>query len=222
MAKNNPQIIILLGRSGSGKGTQADLLIKDFKFDYISSGNLLRKRMEKSDFTGRKVKKFVNRGDLVPAFLIFNNWVTELEKCRDKKNIDGVLIDGSPRRLSEAELLDAAFDWFEYKDIKAVLIDISPKEAFERLTKRRICQKCGRLIPWVGDFKDLKVCDHCEGGLVERADDTPAAIRKRLDFFKEEVEPVIKHYQQQKRLIRVDGEQSIEDVYRGVRKALGF
>lgn len=217
---NKHQIIILLGRSGSGKGTQAELLAKDFKFDYISSGNLLRKRMEQKDFTGRKVKKFVNRGDLVPAFLIFNNWVQALEKCRDKKNIDGILIDGSPRRVSEAELLNQAFDWFEYKNIKVILIDISQQEAFDRLTKRRICQKCGRLIPWLGEFKNLKVCDQCGGELIERADDTPAAIRKRMDFFKKEVEPVIKYYQKQKRLVKVDGEQSIEDVYREVKKAL--
>ncbi|MBU1136870.1 nucleoside monophosphate kinase [Patescibacteria group bacterium] len=217
---SKPKIIILLGRSGSGKGTQAKLLTKDFKFDYISSGDLLRKRMEKKDFTGKKIKKFVNRGDLVPAFLIFNNWVQELEKCRDKKNIEGILIDGSPRRVNEAELLDAAFDWFEYKEIKVILIDISQKEAFDRLTKRRMCKMCGRLIPWTGTFKDLKVCDQCGGELIERADDTPAAIRKRMDFFKKEVEPVIKHYQKQKRLVKVNGEQSIEDVYREVKKAI--
>ncbi len=217
---NHPQIIILLGRSGSGKGTQAKILIKEFGFNYLGTGDLVRQRMKRSDFTGKKMREVVNQGELAPTFLVFNIWVQELEKIKSKKGFKGVIIDGSPRKVFEAELMDAAFDWFEFKNIKAVLIDISRQEAFDRLTKRRICAKCGRLIPWVGKFKDLKVCDQCGGELITRTDDKPEAISQRLDYYKKDVEPVIKYYQKQKRLVKVDGEQSIEDVYRDVKKSI--
>ncbi len=217
---NNSRIIILLGRSGSGKGTQAKLLIKEFGFDYFGSGKLLRKRMETKDFTGKKLAGFVNKGILAPTWMVFNIWTRELEKFRNKKNSKGIIIDGSPRKVFEAELMDAAFNWFELENIKVVLIDISKKEAFDRLTKRRYCKMCGRIIPWTGSFKSLKVCDQCSGELETRADDTPESINARMEFFKKEVEPVIKYYQKQKRLVKIDGEKTIEDVYRDVKKAV--
>lgn len=218
--KNQPKVIILLGRSGSGKGTQAKLLIKEFGFDYLGTGELVRQRIKKNDFTGKKMRKVVNRGELAPTFLVFNGWVLELEKIRNKKNLRGIIIDGSPRKVFEAELMDAAFAWFEFKDVKTVLIDISRQEAFDRLTKRRICKMCGRLIPWVGTFKDLKVCDQCGGELITRADDKPEAIKERLDYYQKDVEPVIKYYRKHKKLVKIDGEQSIEDVYRDVKKSI--
>ncbi len=220
MPKKQPQIIILLGRSGSGKGTQAKLLIKEFGFDYLGSGALLRKRMETKDFSGKKLVKFVNKGLLAPTWLVFNNWTQELEKIKNKKNFKGLIIDGSPRRVFEAELMDSAFDWFELKNIKVVLVDISHKEAFDRLTKRRYCKMCGQIIPWTNEYKDLKICNLCGGELEERADDTPVAIKKRMEYYKKEVEPVVEYYQKQKKLIKVDGEKMIEDVYYDVKKSI--
>ena len=214
------QVIILLGRSGSGKGTQAKMLINDFGFEYLGTGALLRERAEERDFTGRKIEKVINKGDLVPTFLVFNKWIGELEKIRNKKGLKGIVIDGSPRKVFEAELMDTAFDWFELKNIKVILVDISQKESYDRLTKRRHCRMCGQIIPFTGEFKTMKICNLCGGELVERADDSPKAIRTRMTFFKKEVEPVIKYYQKQKRLVRVDGEKSIDDVYADVKKAV--
>ncbi|MFH1671506.1 MAG: nucleoside monophosphate kinase [Candidatus Portnoybacteria bacterium] len=218
--QNQPKIIILLGRSGSGKGTQAKLLIKEFGFDYLGSGKLLRERMEVKDFTGEKLAGFVNEGVLAPTWLVFNIWTQELEKIKNKKNFKGLIIDGSPRKVFEAELISYAFDWFELKNIKVVLVDISRQEAFDRLTKRRYCVQCGRIIPWTGSFKSLRVCDQCGGELETRADDNPKAINARMDYYRKEVEPVIEYYKKQKKLVKIDGEQSIEDVYRDVKRAI--
>jgi adenylate kinase len=215
-----PRVIIFLGRSGSGKGTQAKLLVKDFGFEYIGTGDLLRQRMKKNDFTARKLRRIVNKGILAPTFLVFNNWVFELEKIKNKKNFKGVLIDGSPRKVFEAELMDCAFDWFELKDIKVFLLDISEQEAFDRLTKRRICKTCGRLIPWLGTFKNLKVCDKCGGDLETRVDDKPEAIRSRLNFYKKDIEPVVDYYRKQGKLIKIDGEKSIGDVYQDIKSKI--
>jgi adenylate kinase len=220
MLNKQPQIIILLGRSGCGKGTQAKLLIKEFGFNYLGSGALLRERAKKDDFSGKKLRKVLESGRLVPTPLMFRFWSQEIEELKKEVDSKGLIIDGSPRSLVEAELMDEVFEWYEWSNVKVILLEISEQEAFDRLTKRRICKKCGRLIPWTGDFKGIKVCDKCGGELETRFDDQPEAIRTRLDFYKKKVEPAIDYYQKQDRLIRVDGERSIEDVYQDVKKAI--
>jgi adenylate kinase len=220
MSDKQPQIIILLGRSGCGKGTQAKLLRKEFGFDYLSSGDLLRARTKENDFSGKKLKKVMGQGELAPTFFISHIWSEKIGEIKNKSNLKGLIIDGSPRSLLEAELMNDIFEWFEWSNIKVILLDISEQEAFDRLTKRRICQKCGRLIPWVGEFKKLKKCDKCGGELKTRFDDKPEAIRARLDFYKKDVQPAVDYYEKQGRLIKVNGEQSIEDVYRDIEKSL--
>jgi len=219
MSKNR-QIIILLGRSGCGKGTQAKLLIKDFNFGYLGSGELLRKRAEKNDFSGRKIKKIMDQGARIPTPIMFRIWAEKIEEIKDEVNEKGLIIDGNPRSLREAELMDDAFNWYEWGNIKVILVDISEQEAFDRLTKRRICKECGKLIPWVGDFRGMKVCDECGGELITRSDDKPEAIRARLDYYKKDVEPAIEYYKKQGKLIRVDGDKPIEDVYYDVKKEI--
>ena len=220
MSNQQPQIIILMGRSGCGKGTQAKLLRNEFKFKHANSGDLIRTKMKEKNFFGRKLKKVINQGNLAPTFLISQLWTEKIKEIKAKSDLKGLIVDGSPRTLKEAKLMDEVFDWVEWTKIKVILLDISDKEAFSRLTKRRICQDCGRLIPWVGQFKDLKKCDKCGGQLMTRPDDKPEAIRSRLDFYNKEVEPAIGYYRKQGRLIRVNGQQSIEDVYQEIKKAL--
>jgi len=106
-----------------------------------------------------------------------------------------LIVDGNPRSLREAELMKDAFEWYEWKDTRAIVLDISEQEAFDRLTKRRICKACGRLIPWVGNFKEMKICDECGGELITRADDNPEAIKARLAYYKKDVEPAIDYYE---------------------------
>ena len=214
------KVIILSGRSRCGKGTQAKLLIKEFGFEYLGSGKFLRGRTENTDFTGKKLKEVLEGGALVPTPIMFRIWAEEIEKMKDVIDEKGVILDGSPRTLLEAELMDAAFKWYSWDDVKVILLDISEQEAFDRLTKRRICKQCGKLIPWVGDFKGMKVCDDCSGELITRADDKPEAIRKRLKFFKDDVQPALDYYEKQGKLAKVDGDKSIEDVYHDVKKAV--
>ena len=220
MSNKQPQIIILMGRSGCGKGTQAKLLIEEFGFDYLSSGKLLRDETKKNDFSGKKLKKVMEKGELVPAPVMFRFWAEKIAEIRKQINKKGLILDGNPRALLEAKLMDGIFDWFEWKNIKVILLDIPDKEAFNRLTKRRICQECGRQIPWIGEFKKLKKCDKCGGELMTRFDDKPEAIKTRLDFYKKDVQPAVDYYKKQGKVIRVSGEQSIEDVYQDILKFL--
>ena len=220
MPNKQPKIIIILGRSGCGKGTQAKLLIKEFSFEYLGSGDLLRKRSEKDDFSGSKIKEVMNQGRRVPTPIMFRIWAEKIEEMKDKVNEKGLIIDGNPRSLREAELMNDALNWYEWEDIKVVLLDISEKEAFDRLTKRRICKQCGKLIPWIAGFKEMKICDECGGELITRSDDKPEAIKARLEYYKKDVEPAIDYYEKQGRLIKVDGDKSIEDVYYDIKKAI--
>lgn len=210
-----PKIYTFLGRAGSGKGTQAKFLLEKFGLTYIGSGELLRARAKQEDFTGRKTAATMQKGELVPTFLIFLLWASRLEEIKKQadENFRGIVFDGSPRKLVEAEMLEEALLWYEWnKNFKAILIDISREEAFNRLTRRRQCQKCGQLIPYVGHYKNLEKCDKCGGELIMRQDDKAEAINQRLDVFEKEVMPVIDYYEKRGLLIKINGEQTIEEV----------
>lgn len=217
-----PLIVIILGRSGSGKGTQAELVQKKFGLEYIGSGNSLRERVKIQDFSGKKIEQVINSGGFVPTSVIFQIWIEKLENFKkDQADLKGVIFDGSPRKLIEAELLDQAFKWYEWdKNEKIFLVNISEQEAFNRLTKRRICKSCGRLIPYIGHFKNLVDCDACGGKLMVRLDDTEESIKGRLNEFNLNTQPVIDYYKKQGRLIEINGEQSIEKVQEDIIKFL--
>lgn len=213
------QIFIFLGRAGSGKGTQAKLLQDKFGLIYLGSGELLRARSKKEDFTGQKMIERLKTGALAPTSLIFQLWINRLEEIKSatEENFKGIIFDGSPRMLPEAKLLLEALEWYEWdKNIKVLLVDISREEAFNRLTKRRMCKNCGQLIPYVGHYKTLEKCDKCGGELETRSDDTPEAINLRLDLFEKEVVPVIEFFEEKKMLKKINGEQSIEDVQKEI------
>jgi len=187
-----PKVIILLGPSGSGKGTQAELLQKKFGLDYVGSGILLRARQKINDFSGRKVGEVIGRGDFAPTAVIFSLWVSTWEEIKNRPEFKGFVIDGSPRKILEAQLIDQTLEWYEWdKYLSVFLIDVSRQEASRRLLERR------------------------------REDDTPEAINNRLDLFEREVMPVIEYYDKSKRLTKVNGEQSVEDVHRDILRAIG-
>jgi len=216
-----PLSFALIGRSGCGKGTQADLLMKHFgNLFYVSTGDLLRGLAKMDTSAGKEANKILASGNLIPDFLIIGLWTREL--CNNLKDGQGVLFDGAPRRLLESQQMDQFLDFLGRKEgFFPILLDISRKEAFDRLAKRRICKKCGKLIPWVGDFKKLEKCDNCGGELAHRPDDNAGAINNRLDFFDSEVEKVVDYYKKDNRLITVNGEQSIEKVFEDILKAIG-
>jgi len=209
-------VFTLLGRAGCGKGTQAKLLMEKFGLIYIGSGEILRAISKEANFNGKKIKETIDQGKLAPTFLIFQQWVTRLGeiKLSAEANFKGIIFDGSPRKLVEAQMMQEAIIWYEWdKNFKAILVDISREEAFDRLTKRRQCKNCGQLIPYIGDYKNLEKCDKCGGELVVRQDDTPEAINLRLDLFDQEVMPAVNLFEKSGQMVRVNGEQSIEKVF---------
>ncbi|PJE59730.1 MAG: hypothetical protein COU85_02075 [Candidatus Portnoybacteria bacterium CG10_big_fil_rev_8_21_14_0_10_44_7] len=206
------KIYLLFGRSGCGKGTQAELLAKKLNLPTFSSGDMLRAKLQETDFTARKLKKVIEGGQLAPTFYIFQLWVRKFEELKDNSGFAGIIMDGSPRTLTEAQLLQEAFGWYEWQAFP-ILIDISRQEAENRLIRRRICQNCGQLIPFVGQYKKIKKCDRCGGELIHRSDDETTAIKKRLDYYEKHVQPAVDYYEQQGALIKINGEQPIKKVF---------
>ena len=215
------QVIILLGKSGCGKGTQAKLLQKKFNLDYIGSGDLLRARGKQNDFTGKKINEIMVKGALHPTAVIFKLWLDNAELLKKKKNLKGFIMDGNPRKILEAYLIDSALGWYEWdKNVKIFLVHISDKEAIWRLTKRRMCKDCKMLIPFVGEFRKVTKCPKCGGQLVKRADDTLKSAQNRMKWFKTDVQPIINYYRKTGRLIKINGEQPIENVFQDILKHL--
>lgn len=210
---NNPINFTLIGRSGCGKGTQAKLLMEKFgDFCYIATGDLFRDLAKVETDTSVRVTKTITSGGFPFDDLAIALWMYKL--AYNLKENQGILLDGAPRRINEAKALNRFLEFLERKDNTFnLLIDISRQEAFDRLTKRRICKDCNRLIPWVGEFKELKNCDKCGGELITRLDDTPDAINNRLDLYDTRVTEVVKYYEDENRLIKINGEQSIEQVF---------
>jgi len=216
-----PISFALIGRSGSGKGTQADLLIKHFgNLFYVQTGGLLRELAKLDTLAGKSAKQIMQEGKLFPDFMIIGLWMRELNV--NIKEEQGVLFDGAFRRLVEAEQADAYFNFLGREGtLIPILIDISKQEAFDRLTKRRICKDCKKIIPFVGEYKTMEKCDKCGGELMARPDDNPAAIENRLAYFDNEVLEVLDYYKKDGRLITINGEQSIEKVFEDILKTFG-
>ena len=215
------KVIIILGPPGSGKGTQAKLLCQKFGLKYVGSGDALRTRQGKDDFTGSKLIKVMNSGALVPSFIVVKVLGDELGKLKKQSKIKGFVLDGWTRINFEAILADEALEWYEWKEnVKVILIKISVRESLNRLTKRRQCKNCGRLIPWIGEFKKMKKCDKCNGELVFRLDDNIKSIKKRLEEYKKQTLLAINYYRKNDKLLEINGEQSIEDVFKDILKAI--
>ncbi len=208
------QIFLFIGPSGCGKGTQAKLLIKKLGLEYLETGQLLRNYQKNNNFSGKKLIKVMNRGDFVPSFFVASLWLNELEKIKDIQGIKGLLLDGVCRKLMEAKILDQALNWYEWSEmVKVIFINISKEESILRLTKRRICEGCKKTIFPLENLESNKTCHQCGGRLEIREDDKKESIIKRLENFDKETLPVINFFRKQKKLIEVNGEQSVKDVF---------
>ncbi|MFH0791643.1 MAG: nucleoside monophosphate kinase [bacterium] len=208
-----PLNFVLIGRSGCGKGTQAKLLTDFFKnMRIISSGGLLRKLAKKKTAVGKKIKKILVSGGLPSNDIAVTLWMYEM--CQRLEDNEGLIADGFPRRLKEAISLARFLEFLgRVENTYCVLLDISKEEAFGRLSKRRVCKKCGKLIPWIGKFRELEHCDSCGGDLLTRPDDEPKAIKSRLAYYERWVVPAIRYFEKKKMLIRVNGDQPIDKVF---------
>jgi len=208
--------IIFLGRSGSGKGTQAELLMKKFALANIDTGDILRRLAKKNDKFGKTVLETISHGKLVPIWLVIYCWLDQLLKIPSKK---GIIMEGSPRQLEEAKTLEEVFSWLGRENFKVVYLQTSAKEVTQRLLTRRICSKCGKEFS-LNFTPNLKNCSHCGGKLIRRKDDYPKAIKNRMLFFQKKILPVINYFRKKKMVVEVNGEGSVQKIHKRILKKL--
>jgi len=192
--------IILLGIAGSGKGTQAKLLSEKYGFKHISTGALSREEAEKGTELGIKLKEMMKKGELIPKEIIL-----ELVKQAIGQS-EGVVFDGFPRTLEQAEDLD------EFCKINLVIsVEIPDDIAVERLVNRRQCKQCGAITT-----AEHEKCLKCGGELYQREDDKEEAIRKRLKIYHEDVEPLKEYYKPREIVHIIDGTKTVDEVFKDI------
>ena len=207
--------IILLGAPGAGKGTQAELLVKQLGIPAISTGNMLREAMANGTELGKLAKKYMDEGALVPDELILGIVADRVSQPDCEK---GFILDGVPRTLAQAEALEA-------KGVKidhVVSIEVDDAQIEGRMTGRRVCAKCGASYHIVANPPKAEgICDSCGGELIVRKDDKPETVRHRLEVYHASTEVLKDFYGKLGRLRTVNGDQSIEGANEDILKAIG-
>jgi adenylate kinase len=210
--------LILMGPPGAGKGTQAERLVDDFDLPYYATGDILRAAISDGTELGKEAQPIVEAGDLVPDELMIG---VIMERIDAPEAEDGFILDGFPRTIGQAKALDEALDRRGRALTAALLIDAHGEEVIRRLSGRRICAKKGHVYHMEFDPpKNDEVCDQDGSRLIQRDDDKPETVEKRLSVYRQQTEPLIDWYDERGVLRRFDGTRSPEEVHSHIRATL--
>jgi adenylate kinase len=212
--------IVLLGAPGAGKGTQAKKLIEKYSMPQISTGDLLRAAVAAGSPLGKEAKSYMDKGELVPDRVVLGMVEERLKQDDCKK---GYILDGFPRNTAQAEALDKMLGALNMSLTAALSVDVPFDDLMKRLTGRRTCKGCGQMynIYFKAPAKD-GVCDKCNGELFQRDDDKEATIKKRLEVYTAQTEPLIGYYKNKGILKSVAGTGSIDEIFKKVTELLGL
>ncbi len=208
--------IILLGPPGSGKGTQGEKIAEAYGLPRFSTGDLLREAVDKgTELVGRRAQAAMDRGELVSDDIVIG--LIE-EQIQESDSESGYILDGFPRNFSQAHALEKIDP--EKKDI-ALDILINDDEVVERLSSRRICTNCGAVYNLNQQPpQNPKICDLCAGQLIQRDDDRPEVIKKRLGVYHEQTERLIGYYKDKGVYHKIDGSGDIDTVFKRIQSVL--
>jgi adenylate kinase len=202
--------IILVGAQGSGKGTQAELLSHTLGVPHIASGDLFRKASDENTELGNQAKAYMDRGELVPDALTVTMVIKRLE---EPDCAQGVLLDGFPRTVAQAEVLDKGLKEVGKHIDLAIYLQVPREELLKRLSGRYICRANQHVFNINSNPPKIAgICDLDGSELYQRSDDTGEAVQKRLNIFFSETIQVLDYYGKQNKLVEVDGNQDIEQV----------
>ena len=211
--------IIMLGAPGAGKGTQAKMIAEKCGIPHISTGDIFRANIKNGTELGAKAKEYMDKGLLVPDELVCDLVVDRIQQADCEK---GYILDGFPRTIPQAEALENALNAIEQKLDYAIDIDVPDENIINRMSGRRACVGCGATYYVL--FNPTKVegkCDVCGESLILRDDDKPETVKKRLDVYHTQTQPLIDFYTERKVLVEVDGTQSMDKVFDDIMKILG-
>jgi adenylate kinase len=209
---------IILGAPGAGKGTQADILSQEMNLPHIASGDLFRQALEARTEVGLLAKSHMDKGELVPDEVTIK---IILERINQPDCASGCLLDGFPRTLHQAEVLDKALMEKGKRIDKAIYIEVPKEELVKRLSRRWLCRICQ--TPYHTTSSPLKTpgrCDKCGGELYQRSDDREETVKDRLNVFFTQTLPILDYYKKQSKLINVKGNQAIQEVTEEILSAL--
>ena len=202
---------MVLGPPGAGKGTQAEMLERELGLKHLSTGDILREEVRKGTELGKRAEKYMKSGELVPDDLIVEMMEKEISKY------DNFVLDGFPRNLKQAEALDKMC-----RIDKVILLEVPDEVILERLSLRRSCPKCNRVYHLkYNPPKEDEICDYCGAKLYQRDDDKEEVIKKRLEVYRKETEPIAKFYREKGILVKVNGSKSIEEIFSDIKGVLG-
>jgi len=210
--------IIFLGAPGAGKGTQASIVAQKLGVVHIASGDLFRQAIEQGTELGIQVKSYMEKGKLVPDEITIR---VVLERVSASDCESGVILDGFPRNLEQAEALDKALIEQNKAIGRVVYIKVSEEELLNRLSGRWICRNCQAPYHAISSPPEIEgKCDKCGGELYQRPDDTVDTVKKRLEVYFAQTTPLIDYYTRAGKLLEVDGEGSIDEVSEMITSAL--
>jgi len=211
--------LVLMGLPGAGKGTQAAMIVEKYGIPHISTGDMFRAAIKEGTELGKKAKKFMDEGQLVPDEVTIGIVRERLAKEDCKK---GFLLDGFPRTVPQAEALDNILNEMNRSIDYVIHIDVDREILMERLTGRRICRDCGATYHLVfNPPKQPNVCDKCNGELYQRDDDNEETVANRLEVNINQQQPLLDYYRNKGVLKTIDGNRKIEEVFQEVDTLIG-
>jgi adenylate kinase len=202
--------LVLLGKQGAGKGTQAARLAERYGIAHVATGDLFRAAAAAGTPAGKEAEQYMNRGDLVPDDLVLK--IVEERFAEDGLIDQGFVLDGFPRTLRQAQKLEEVLDGHPLDLV--INLDVPTEIVLHRIAGRRVCEQCGTTYHVSAPPKDDWTCDVCGGRVVQREDDTEEAVLRRLELYEKETAPVIDFYRKLGKLVVVDGSGDSDDVFK--------
>jgi adenylate kinase len=211
--------IVFLGPPGAGKGTQAKRLAEAEGVVHLSTGDMLRSAIQKGTSIGLKAKDFMDKGDLVPDAVVD---ALVAERLREEDARQGWLLDGYPRNLTQARMLQRLLQEWKTPITAVLYLQVEDDRMVERISGRRSCSDCGAVYHLHAEPPEKEgICDKCGSELTQREDDREEVVRDRLHVYGENTEPLVHHYEVHGLVRRIDGDQSIDEVSKAVLEAVG-
>mgnify|MGYP006282354641 FL=1 len=209
--------LIIIGRQGAGKGTQCQRLSRHYVVPHISTGDMLRAAVREGTELGRIAKEVIDAGRLVGDEIMIG--LVDERLKQDDARVRGYILDGFPRTVNQAEVLDQLT---EQRPLHLVVdLDVPRELVLQRISSRRVCRDCGtNYTASQGVGRSTWICDVCGGDVVQRDDDTPESVNRRLDIYENQTAPLLEYYRDRGRLVTINGAGEMNDVFRRLTTAI--
>lgn len=204
-------LVVMLGPPGAGKGTQAERLVQQFRLAYIATGDILRAAVKSGSLLGEQAQGYMEQGQLVPDEVVVG---IVRERLADPDCAGGAILDGFPRTVAQAQVLDQVLEEINKKVDRVIHIEVDEEELIIRLTGRRVCRECAATYHLKFNPPRVRnVCDRCGGELYQREDDSLSTVQERLLVYKNQTAPLIDYFSKKGLITAINGNQDIEKIF---------